>query len=66
MLENSRGKLERKHLDMIVANNLKIPGAGFGVDTNVVTIITGQGITELPLQSKDGVAGHIADAIANK
>ena len=53
-------------MDMIVANNLKIPGAGFGVDTNVVTIITEQGITELPLQSKDGVAGHIADAIANK
>ena len=56
----------KKNVDMIVANNLKIPGAGFGVDTNVVTIITGQGITELPLQSKDGVAGHIADAIANK
>ena len=53
-------------MDMIVANNLKVPGAGFGVDTNVVTIITGQGITELPLQSKDGVAGQIADAIANK
>ena len=44
----------------------KVPGAGFGVDTNVVTIITAQGITELPLQSKDAVAGHIADAIAGK
>ena len=66
MLENSRKKLEKKHLDMIVANNLKVEGAGFAGDTNVVTIITGQGITELPLQSKDGVAGHIADAIANK
>ena len=48
------------------ANNLKVPGAGFGVDTNVVTIITAQGATELPLQSKDAVAGHIADAIAGK
>ena len=53
-------------MDMIVANNLKVPGAGFGVDTNVVTIITAQGITGLPLQSKDAVAGHIADAIAGK
>ena len=59
-------KLEKKNLDMIVANNLKVPGAGFGVDTNVVTIITAQGATELPLQSKDAVAGHIADAIAGK
>ena len=66
LIENSTAKLKKKNMDMIVANNLKVPGAGFGVDTNVVTIITGQGITELPLQSKDGVAGHIADAIANK
>ena len=66
LIENSAAKLKKKNMDMIVANNLKVPGAGFGVDTNVVTIITGQGITELPLQSKDGVAGHIADAIANK
>ena len=44
----------------------RMPGAGFGVDTNVVTIITAQGTTELPLQSKDAVAGHIADAIAGK
>ena len=66
LIENSTAKLKKKNMDMIVANNLKVPGAGFGVDTNVVTIITGQGITELPLQSKDGVAGHIADTIANK
>ena len=66
LIENSTAKLKKKNMDMIVANNLKVPGAGFGVDTNVVTIITEQGITELPLQSKDGVAGHIADAIANK
>ena len=60
------GTQTRIDMDMIVANNLKVPGAGFGVDTNVVTIITAQGVTELPLQSKDAVAGHIADAIAGK
>ncbi len=49
-------KLRKKHLDMIVANNLKVPGAGFGVDTNVVTLITAQGTESLPLQSKDAVA----------
>ena len=64
LIENSTAKLRKKKMDMIVANNLKVPGAGFGVDTNVVTIITEQGLTELPLQSKDGVAMHIADAIA--
>ena len=66
LIENSTAKLHKKNMDMIVANNLKVPGAGFGVDTNVVTIITAQGVTELPLQSKDAVAGHIADAIAGK
>ena len=66
LIENSTAKLNKKNMDMIVANNLKVPGAGFGVDTNVVTIITAQGITELPLQSKDAVAGHIAAAIAKK
>ena len=66
LVENSTAKLNKKNMDMIVANNLKVPGAGFGVDTNVVTIITAQGTTELPLQSKDAVAGHIADAIAGK
>ncbi len=66
LIENSTAKLHKKNMDMIVANNLKVPGAGFGVDTNVVTIITAQGATELPLQSKDAVAGHIADAIAGK
>ena len=66
LVENSTAKLNKKNMDMIVANNLKVPGAGFGVDTNVVTIITAQGVTELPLQSKDAVAGHIADAIAGK
>ena len=53
MIENSRKKLARKHLDMIAANNLKVAGAGFGVDTNVVTILTADGIQELPLMGKD-------------
>ena len=66
LVENSSAKLTKKNLDMVVANNLKVAGAGFGVDTNVVTLITPQGVTELPLQSKDAVAGHIADAIAGK
>lgn len=64
LLENSAAKLQRKNMDMIVANNLKTPGAGFGVDTNVVTILTREGAEPLPLQSKDDVAMHIAAAIA--
>ena len=64
LLENSTAKLHKKKMDMIVANNLKVSGAGFGVDTNVVTLITEQGHEELPLQSKDAVAHRIADAIA--
>lgn len=63
MLENSAAKLEKKKLDMIVANNLKVPGAGFGVDTNVVTILTRGGMTELPLMGKDEVAGKLLDII---
>ena len=51
-------------MDMIVANNLKVPGAGFGVDTNVVTIITRNGAEQLPLQSKDDVAMAIVDHFA--
>lgn len=66
MLENSKAKLEKKKLDMIVANNLKCQGAGFGVDTNVVTIITQDGATELPLMSKDDVAGKIIDYIQKR
>ena len=64
LLENSAAKLQRKNMDMIVANNLKTPGAGFGVDTNVVTILTREGAEPLPLQSKDDVAMYIAAAIA--
>ena len=64
MVENSRAKLEKKHLDMIAANNLKTEGAGFGVVTNVVTLITKDGIKELPLMGKDEVAGCLLDEIA--
>ena len=63
MLENSRAKLQKKHLDMIVANNLKTQGAGFGVDTNVVTILTPQETRELPLMGKDQVAQRLLDSI---
>lgn len=63
MLENSRGKLERKNVDMIVANNLKVEGAGFGTSTNVVTIITKEKENELPLLSKDEVAHRILDEL---
>lgn len=61
MLENSRAKLQKKRVDMICANNLKVPGAGFGVDTNVITMITKEDITELPLLSKDEAANTILD-----
>lgn len=66
MIENSRKKLDRKHLDMIAANNLKVAGAGFGVDTNVVTILTANGIQELPLMGKDQVAAKLLDAILER
>lgn len=63
MLENSQKKLESKNLDMVIANNLKVEGAGFGVDTNVITIITNDNITELPLMSKEEAATVILDNI---
>ena len=66
MLKNSRAKLEKKHVDMIVANNLKQTGAGFGTDTNVVTLITKDAVKELPMMSKDAVAEAILDAILGK
>lgn len=66
MLENSRQKLTKKNVDMIVANNLKVQGAGFGGDTNVVTLITADGATELPLQSKEEVAGKLLEEIMEK
>ena len=63
MLENSRAKLERKNADMIVANNLKVDGAGFGVDTNIVTLITKNDVKELDIMSKTDVAKAILDVI---
>ncbi len=66
MLENSRAKLEKKNVDMIVANNLRTEGAGFGTDTNVVTLIKADSVKELPIMSKEEVAGAILDEIVNK
>ena len=66
MVANSQRKLQKKHLDMIVANNLKVAGAGFGVDTNVVTILTPDGIQELPLMGKDQVAARLLDEILRR
>jgi phosphopantothenoylcysteine decarboxylase / phosphopantothenate---cysteine ligase len=63
MLENSRAKLKKKNLDMIVANNLKVAGAGFGTDTNVVTLITDSMEKELPIMTKEEAAGKILDEI---
>lgn len=61
MIENSKRKLQSKNIDMICANNLKTEGAGFGVDTNVITVITKSEVKELPLQSKESVANAILD-----
>lgn len=66
LLDSSRKKLEKKHLDMIVANNLKVAGAGFGVDTNVVTILTDREVLELPLMGKDQVAARLLDEIRKR
>ena len=63
MLENSITKLVKKNLDMVIANNLKVEGAGFGTNTNVVTVITRKGGEQLPMMSKDDVADKILDAI---
>lgn len=63
MLENSRRKLVHKNLDMIVANNLKVAGAGFGVDTNVITMITPGKEIALEMMSKDEAAEQVLDEI---
>ncbi len=63
MIENSRKKLEKKHLDLIAANNLKQAGAGFGTDTNIVTLLSENDIMELPLMSKEEVADALLDYI---
>lgn len=66
MLENSKSKLAKKNVDMIVANNLRTKGAGFGTDTNVVTLIMKDESWELPIMSKDDVANAIFDTILDK
>lgn len=66
MIENSRAKLQKKNLDMIVANNLKQTGAGFGTDTNIVTLITKEEEIALPMMSKDEVAKEIVNKIVSK
>ena len=66
LVENSRAKLKKKHLDMIVANNLKVEGAGFGGTTNVVTLIGADYTVELPLMGKDAVAARLLDTIEQK
>ena len=64
--DNSKKKLEKKNLDMIVANNLKTAGAGFGTDTNVITIITKDGEQAFDLMSKAQAADCILDAICKQ
>lgn len=63
MLENSREKLRKKNLDLIVANNLKEQGAGFGTDTNIVTLLSPTDTVQLPLLSKEEVAHRLLDYI---
>ena len=66
MVENSRKKLEKKQVDMIAANNLKVEGAGFGVDTNLLTLITKDGLDELPLVTKEKAADLLLDRILKR
>lgn len=65
LVENSKKKLQKKNADLIVANNLRDEGAGFGTDTNVVTLVMEEGIVELPCMSKEQVAEAVLDAIQN-
>ncbi len=66
LLENATNKLRRKHADMIVANSLRTAGAGFGTDTNVTTILTEDGRTELGLLSKEETANRILNEILRR
>lgn len=66
MVANSKKKLEKKHIDLIAANNLKQAGAGFGVDTNVLTLIAADGARELPLMSKEEAAHALLDEIMGR
>ena len=63
VIENARGKLARKNADLVVANDVTRPGAGFGVDTNIVTIVTKHGAQELPCMTKRQVADAILDQV---
>lgn len=63
LIENSRKKLEKKNCDMIAANNLKCEGAGFGTDTNIITLITNDSINELPFMTKEQAADRILDVV---
>ena len=66
MVENSRKKLEKKRVDMIAANTLKVEGAGFGVDTNLLTLITKDGMDELPMVTKEAAADLLLDSILKR
>ena len=66
MIENSRAKIAKKNIDMIVANNLKQSGAGFGTDTNIVTIITNDETLQLEKMSKEFVSNEILNFILKK
>ena len=63
VIENSRAKLEKKNCDMICANSLRTSGAGFGVDTNVLTVITKDKQIDFELMSKEELAHKILDEI---
>ena len=63
LIDNSRAKLQKKNVDMIAANNLKVEGAGFGVDTNVLTLISKDDIMKLPLMSKEECADRLLDEL---
>ena len=65
LVDNSKKKLQKKNADLIVANNLRDEGAGFGTDTNVVTLVMEEGIVELPCMYKEEVAEAELDAIQN-
>ncbi len=66
LLDNARAKLEKKNVDMIVANSLRQEGAGFGVDTNIATLITKAGVRALPMMSKEALASVILDVAVGK
>ena len=63
MLERARKKLERKQLDLIVANDVTMPGSGFDVETNIATLVMPGGVESAPLQSKAALAELIFDRV---